>query len=96
MINNRRAMILIVLIAGPTAWAGRTSAQAQGEQLERGFKEPPDSAKPRAWWHWLNGNITKEGITADLEWMKQAGIGWPQFRSAQEVANLIAYLNSVQ
>jgi cytochrome c2 len=28
--------------------------------------------------------------------MKQAGIGWPQFRSAQEVANLIAYLNSVQ
>jgi cytochrome c2 len=31
-----------------------------------------------------------------LNRMKQAGIGWPQFRSAQEVANLIAYLNSVQ
>ncbi len=31
-----------------------------------------------------------------LNRMKQAGIGWPQFRNAQEVADLIAYLNSVQ
>jgi cytochrome c2 len=31
-----------------------------------------------------------------LNRMKQAGIGWPQFRNSQEVANLIAYLNSVQ
>ena len=28
--------------------------------------------------------------------MKQAGIGWPQFSSPREVADLIAYLNSVQ
>jgi hypothetical protein len=28
--------------------------------------------------------------------MKQAGIAWPMFRGAQEVADLIAYLNSVQ
>ena len=31
-----------------------------------------------------------------LHRMKEAGIGWPQFRNAQEVADLIAYLNSVQ
>ena len=36
---------------------------------------PPDSAKPRVWWHWMNGNITKEGIRLDLEWMKRVGIG---------------------
>ncbi|WP_106831665.1 glycosyl hydrolase [Parabacteroides pacaensis] len=42
--------------------------------LESGFKNPPPSAKARTWWHWLNGNITKEGITADLEAMKQVGI----------------------
>src|SRR6266571_8707557 len=41
-------------------------------------KDPPDSAKPRAWWHWLNGNVTKEGITADLEWMKRVGIAGMQ------------------
>lgn len=43
--------------------------------LQQGFQTPPDAAKPRVWWHWMNGNITKEGITKDLEWMKRVGIG---------------------
>ena len=51
------------------------TAQNAGDSLERGFQNPPDSAKPRVWWHWMNGNITKEGIKADLEWMKRVGIG---------------------
>lgn len=46
-----------------------------GSKLEAGFQNPPESAKPRVWWHWMNGNITKEGIKADLEWMKRIGIG---------------------
>jgi len=54
-------------------WAA--GAQDSGDALERGFKDPPDSAKPRVWWHWMNGNITRDGIKADLEWMKRAGIG---------------------
>ena len=41
----------------------------------RGFMDPPDSAKPRVWWHWMNGQVSKEGIKADLEWMKRVGIG---------------------
>ncbi|MDR0756973.1 MAG: hypothetical protein LBF85_03905, partial [Tannerella sp.] len=44
-------------------------------KLEQGFLAPPEEAKPRVWWHWMNGNITKEGIRADLEWMKRVGIG---------------------
>ena len=43
--------------------------------LEKGFLNPPESAKPRVWWHWMNGNITKEGIRADLKWMKRVNIG---------------------
>jgi hypothetical protein len=43
--------------------------------LVAGFKEPPRSAKPRVWWHWMNGNVTKEGIKADLLWMDRIGIG---------------------
>ena len=46
-----------------------------GKDLESGFQNPPESAKPRVWWHWMNGNITKEGIRADLEWMHRVGIG---------------------
>ncbi len=30
------------------------------------------------WWHWINGNITKDGIAADLEDMKRVGIGGAQ------------------
>lgn len=32
-----------------------------------------DSAAPRTWWHWMNGNVSKEGITADLEAMAAVG-----------------------
>lgn len=43
--------------------------------LEDAFREPPSEARPLTWWHWLNGTITKEGITLDLESMKRAGLG---------------------
>ena len=42
--------------------------------LELEFQKPPDEARPWVYWFWLNGNITKEGITADLEAMKRVGI----------------------
>lgn len=43
--------------------------------LEDGFKTPPNVARPRVYWYWQNGNITKDGLTKDLEWMHRAGIG---------------------
>src|SRR5208337_4202362 len=52
-----------------------TSLPARADSLESGFLNPPDSAKPQTWWHWMNGNITREGITADLEAMKGIGLG---------------------
>ena len=39
------------------------------------FQHPPQEARPYVWWHWINGNITKDGIRKDLEWMDRAGIG---------------------
>jgi len=43
--------------------------------LEASFTLIPDSARPWVYWFWLNGNITSNGITADLEAMKRVGIG---------------------
>jgi hypothetical protein len=43
--------------------------------LAKGFVSPPPSAKPWVYWFWLDGNITREGITADLEAMRRVGIG---------------------
>ena len=44
-------------------------------ELQRGFLQPPPTARPWVYWFWLNGNITREGITADLEAMQRVGIG---------------------
>lgn len=67
----RMGLIVWIAVAGlrgivPTA--GATG-------LEKGFRRPPDSAQPWVYWFWLNGNITREGITADLEAMQRVGIG---------------------
>ncbi len=43
--------------------------------LAEGFRTPPDSAKPKTWWHWMSGCVSREGITADLESMKRVGLG---------------------
>jgi hypothetical protein len=54
------------------------------DALASSFRNPPDSAKPHTWWHWMNGNVTREGITADLEAMKSAGLGGAQMFSVGE------------
>ena len=56
----------------------KPSASATIAAMEEAFRHPPDSAKPRAWWHWMSGNVTQEGITADLEWMHRVGIAGMQ------------------
>ncbi|HUW60343.1 MAG TPA: glycosyl hydrolase [Candidatus Bathyarchaeia archaeon] len=50
-------------------------ASIAAASLESDFASPPDSARPWVYWFWLNGNITEEAITADLEAMQRVGIG---------------------
>ncbi len=45
------------------------------DPLEQGWTQPPASARLRAYWWWLNGNVTKAAITRDLEEMKAKGFG---------------------
>jgi hypothetical protein len=65
-------------------------AQKPEDALEKGFKNPPSSARPRVWWHWMNGNITKEGIKLDLEWMHRTGIaGFQNFDAALQTPQVV-------
>ena len=69
----------IPLFAGLLVVTALAPAQSSNDDsLANGFRNPPDSAKPRVWWHWMNGNVTREGITADAEWMKRTGIAGMQ------------------
>ena len=45
-------------------------------EISEVFKNPDDfNAKPWCFWYWMHGAVTKEGITTDLEAMKQNGLG---------------------
>ncbi|RYG62636.1 hypothetical protein EON80_22755, partial [bacterium] len=83
--NTRYCRPFPVLIAGCLiALPGTKTFAAPTGALEKGFITPPDSAKPHTWWHWMNGNVTRAGITADLEAMKRAGIGGAQLFNVSE------------
>lgn len=49
--------------------------QKEYDSLKEAFINPPQSARPMVWWHWMNGNITPQGLRKDIEWMHRAGIG---------------------
>jgi len=52
-----------------------SSYQIESSELFKDFQNPPDKYRPWVFWHWTNGNVTREGITKDLESMKEVGIG---------------------
>ncbi len=71
-------MMLAACATAPQERAAPVMATAAPDTLLAGFVDPPNAARPRVWWHWMNGNITQEGIAADLAWMDQVGIGGVQ------------------
>ncbi|MCC6796296.1 MAG: hypothetical protein IT366_14335 [Candidatus Hydrogenedentes bacterium] len=52
-----------------------TLASIAGAQQEIQFENPPANDRPWVYWFWKNGNISREGITADLEAMQRVGVG---------------------
>ncbi|TWO34558.1 glycoside hydrolase [Seonamhaeicola sediminis] len=65
----------ILLISLSIIFCLVTSGQTESTELEQNFKNPPASVKPRTWMHAIDGNMTKEGLTKDLEAMQRVGIG---------------------
>ena len=65
-------------LASLAAAALTVTTGALADPLRDGFTSPPDTARPRAWWHWMNGNVTKDGIAKDFAWMKRIGLGGVQ------------------
>ena len=51
------------------------ASDASTDTLAQTFETPPPEARPWVYWYFMDGNLTREGMTADLEAMKRAGIG---------------------
>jgi hypothetical protein len=75
---RKSILLLFALIS-----AGGARAE---ESLEASFTQPPALARPLTWWHWVSGNVSKEGITADLEAMKKIGLGGAQLFTVEQSA----------
>ena len=75
--NGEKAAVrcLVVLLWCLVCTQFSTSTGRATDNLEEGFRQPPASARPWAYWFWLDGNIRREGLTADLEAMQRVGLG---------------------
>lgn len=76
----RKSLSLATILASstllsPVVLAESPKASAEQTKLETEFQNPPMEARPRVWWHWMNGNVSKDGIAKDLQWMADTGIG---------------------
>jgi len=70
----------VIVVGMPGVWANvaKQCISDQGFQTQDlldGFNNPSESARPWTYWMWLDGNVSKEGITSDLEALKKIGIG---------------------
>ena len=75
--------------------------QKGGSELEAGFLNPPHESRPMVLWHWMYGNISKDGIKKDLQWMHDIGLsGFFLFDAAystpQVVDTLLPYMSSAK
>jgi hypothetical protein len=94
--NSRSKQVISACMALLFA-AGTATGQSKPDALKSGFESPPEIARPLVWWHWMNGNITKEGIQLDLDWMHRVGLGgFQNFDAAlatpQVVEHRLAYM----
>ena len=78
----------LLLLALPTLGLLPAPVRAQqAPDLEAAFKTPPEAARPWVFWYWMNGAVTPAGLTADLEAMKEAGIGGAYLMPIKGVEN---------
>ena len=68
-------MLMSITFGAALGFAATADRTEVCTAIEEGFRSPPMDARPQTWWHWMNGNVTKEGITADLEAMAEIGLG---------------------
>ncbi|WP_255460363.1 glycosyl hydrolase [Lacibacter sediminis] len=80
-------MGLIAFVAVDVA----AQSKNQLNTIEQNFLNPPQSAKPWVFWYWMHAAVSKEGITADLEAMKEVGIGGAYLMPIKDTVSKIPF-----
>jgi hypothetical protein len=84
---KKLAVSLIVCLFALAAMAQVRGKVIAKDQLKQVFLHPPEAAKPWVFWYWMYGAVTREGVTADLQSMKDAGIGGAYLMPIKSVTN---------
>ncbi|MHA4842801.1 glycosyl hydrolase [Flavitalea antarctica] len=66
--------LLMFAVAGSQTAKGQSTPLTIAE-LRKGFFDPPVSARPRALWPWVNGNVSLSQLTFEMEDAKRKGMG---------------------
>lgn len=81
MMNFTAKNIIVVLIpiffycGCATSKKISEKSTSEVDLLRQGFMSPPDSCRPGVYWYFMDGNLSKQGMTEDLESMRESGIG---------------------
>lgn len=70
LFNLLASFIAFIFVISCATEKGRITDKS----LESGFVTVPDSIQTSVYWYWISDNISKEGVIADLQAMKKAGI----------------------
>lgn len=74
------SILLSAAIAAVSAFGARSDDAVVGcRELSSGFDAPPKTARPGVYWYFMDGNYSREGVTRDVEAMRDAGIGYVVF-----------------
>ena len=79
MMNKTAFILKWVFVISVPALIFSCTKHGTNDYLKQGFLNPPDSAKPGVYWYFMDGNLDREAMTADLESMTKAGIGYVLF-----------------
>lgn len=67
--------LLTIVFIGTFSMVSVNGQQAEiDSRIEQGFLTPPNSAQPKTYWWWLNGNVDTTRLKAELVAMKEVGI----------------------
>jgi len=73
--SNPILFLIILVLAFVQCTTPLKTSQSDFDTIVSNFKTPTDENTLWCYWYWIGDDISKEGITKDLEAMKAAGIG---------------------
>ena len=65
---------ILILAATASLISFQSCRNNNFKALREGFENPPADCRPLVWWHWMDGNVTKDGIRKDFEWLHRSGV----------------------